>query len=119
MTRNGSWTADGAIVVPNIEQAILAAQRWIANTAGSRSEIILFGGGEIYHQGLKYCHRVERTVVAVTPDGGEKAAYFPELPELDWDITIEAEIPANADSIAYRYERAVKRRKTSEFQAVT
>ena len=64
MTRDRSWTADGAIAVLNIEAAIKAARIWIENTAGSRSEIILFGGGEIYRQGLDYCHRVERTVVA-------------------------------------------------------
>ena len=43
MTRDRSWTADGAIAVLNIEAAIRAARIWIENTAGSRSEIILFG----------------------------------------------------------------------------
>ena len=45
--------------------------------AGSRSEIILFGGGEIYKQGLDYCHRVERTVVAKKLDGVQKRLTFP------------------------------------------
>ena len=109
MTRDRSWTADGAIAVLNIEAAIRAARIWIENTAGSRSEIILFGGGEIYRQGLEYCHRVERTVLAKKLDGGAEAAYFPELPSVDWDIAIEAEIAATHDVPAYRYESAVKR----------
>ena len=109
MTRDRSWTADGAIAVPNLEAAIEAAKIWIENTVGSRSDIILFGGGEIYKQGLEYCHRVERTVIAKKLNGGSEAAYFPELPSADWDIEIEVEIAATDDVPAYRYERAVKR----------
>ena len=109
MTRDRSWSADGAIAVPNLEAAIEAARSWIENTAGSRSEIILFGGGEIYRQGLEYCYRVERTVVSKKLDGGIEAAYFPELPKADWDIEIEAEIAAANDVPGYRYERAVRR----------
>ena len=109
MTRDTSWAADGAIAVPNLEAAIKASRTWIENTAGSRSEIILFGGGEIYRQGLEYCHRVERTVVAEKLDGGVEAAYFPELAPEFWDIEIEAEFPAANDVPAYRYERAVRR----------
>ena len=108
MTRDRSWSADGAIAVPNLRAAIEAARNWIENTVGSRSDIILFGGGEIYRQGLEYCHRVERTVVSSKLDGGAEAAYFPELPEADWDIVIEAEIAEANDVPAYRYERAVK-----------
>ena len=115
MTRDGSWTADGAIAVPNIHSAIVAAMRWIKNTDGSRPEIILFGGGEVYHQGLEYCHRVERTVVDSAPDGGAEAAYFPELAVTKWDIEIEAEFSATSDVPAYRYERAVKRGATRQF----
>ena len=109
MTRDRSWAADGAIAVSNIEAAILAAQSWIENTAESRSEIILFGGGEIYLHGLEFCQRVERTVVAQKPDGGAKAAYFPELPATDWSVEIEAEFPATRETPAYRFERAIRR----------
>jgi dihydrofolate reductase len=115
MTRDGSWTADGAIAAPNIEAAIVAARNWIENTAKSRSEIILFGGGEIYEQGLEYCHRVERTVVVKMPNGGAEVAYFPKLPAADWDIEIEAEFAATSDSPAYRYERAVRCGATQPF----
>ena len=118
MTRERSWTANGAIAVPNIEAAIAAALTWIRNTASARAEIILFGGGEIYQQGLKYCQRVERTVVATTPDGGAAAAYFPDLPAADWDIEIEAEIEATSDVPAHRYERAVRRSETGQLEGI-
>ena len=112
MTRDQSWSAEGAIAAQSIEAAIAAAIYWIRNTANARSEIILFGGGEIYQQGLKFCHRVERTVVAQSPSGGAGFAYFPKLPDADWDVEIETEIEATGDIPAYRYERVVKRSPT-------
>ena len=85
-----------------------AARAWIEATAEARSEIILFGGGEIYAQGLDYCHRVERTVINIAANGGKDAAFFPDLLADQWDIEIEAEIDAAGDVPAYRYERAVR-----------
>jgi dihydrofolate reductase len=89
--------------------AIAAARDWIEVTAEARPEIILFGGGEIYAQGLDYCHRVERTVINIAANGGKDAAFFPDLLADQWDIEIESEIDAAADVPAYRYERAIRR----------
>ena len=109
MTRDADWAADGAIRVATMTAAIAAARDWIEATAEARPEIILFGGGEIYAQGLDYCHRVERTVIKIAADGGKDAAFFPDLPADQWDIKIEAEIDAAGDVPAYRYERAFRR----------
>ena len=109
MTRDADWAADGAIRVSTMTAAIAAAREWIEATAEARPEIILFGGGEIYAQGLDYCHRVERTVINIAADGGKDAAFFPDLPADQWDIEIEAEIDAAGDVPAYRYERAIRR----------
>ena len=109
MTRDADWAADGAIRVSTMTAAIAAAREWIEATAEARPEIILFGGGEIYAQGLDYCHRVERTVINIAADGGKDAAFFPNLPADQWDIEIEAEINAAGDVPAYRYERAIRR----------
>ena len=108
MTRDPDWAADGAIRASTINAAITAAREWIQVTAEARPEIILFGGGEIYAQGLDYCHCVERTVITVAADGGKDAAFFPDLPADQWDIKIKAEIGAAGDVPAYRYERAVR-----------
>ena len=89
--------------------AIAAARDWIDATAEARPEIILFGGGKIYAQGLDYCHRVEQTVINIAADGGKNAAFFPDLPADQWDIEIEAEIDAAGDVPSYRYERAIRR----------
>ena len=109
MTRDSDWAADGAISVATMTAAIAAARDWIEATAEARPEIILFGGGEIYAQGLDYCHRVERTVIKIAADGGKDAAFFPDLPDDQWDIEIEAEINAAGDVPAYRYDRAIRR----------
>ena len=109
MTRDPNWAAEGAEVVPTLPSAINAARAWIEQTEEARPEIILFGGGEIYRQGLEYCHRVELTVVSGTPDGGPDAAYFPDLPPTEWDIDTEREVAAKDSVPAYRYERAVRR----------
>ena len=109
MTRDADWAADGAIGVATMTAAIAAAREWIEAAAEARPEIILFGGGEIYAQGLDYCHRVERTVINIAANGGKDAAFFPDLPADQWDIEIEAEIDAAGDVPAYRYERANRR----------
>ena len=109
MTRDADWAVDGAIRVSTITAAIAAARDWIEATAEARPEIILFGGGEIYAQGLDYCHRVERTVINMAADGGKDAAFFPDLPADQWDIEIKAKINAAGDVPAYRYERAIRR----------
>jgi len=109
MTRDQNWAADGAVAVATMPAAIIAARDWIEANAEARPEIILFGGGEIYHQGLDYCHKVERTVIDAAPDGGANAAFFPDLPADQWDIEIEAEIAATDDVPAYRYDRAIRR----------
>ncbi len=108
MTRDADWAADGAIKVPTMAAAISAARDWIEDTAEARPEIILFGGGEIYAQGLGHCHCVERTVINIAADGGKDAAFFPDLPTDQWDIEIQAEIDAAGDVPAYRYERAIR-----------
>ena len=112
MTRDADWAVDGAIRVSTITAAIAAARDWIEATSEARPEIILFGGGEIYAQGLDYCHRVERTVINMAADGGKDAAFFPDLPDDQWDIEIEAKINADRDVPAYRYERAIRRTPT-------
>ena len=109
MTRDAKWSADGAVSVHSIEAAISAAQSWIENTTDACSEIILFGGGEIYRQGLDFCHRVERTVIVATPDGGADAAYFPNLPKADWKVEIENQVAPSGSIPAYRYESVYRR----------
>ena len=108
MTRDVDWIAEGVIPVQSMKAAIAAAKDWIISTASSRHEIILFGGGDIYRQGLQFCNRIERTIVALAPDGGTDAAFFPFLSESEWEIVVESSTAARADVPAFRYESATR-----------
>jgi dihydrofolate reductase len=109
MTRDIGWQADGAISVTSMSAAIAASRRWIKENDAARPQIILFGGGEIYRQGLDYCTIVERTVIAAEVDGGANAAFFPDLSANDWTVVVEKEVAATDGTPAYRYERAIRR----------
>lgn len=105
MTRDTKWAAEGALRATDLEHALALSRDWIAATEGARDEIILFGGGEIYAAGLPLCSRIEATVIEASPDGGPKAACFPELDPAEWRREILEEAAADGEVPAYRYER--------------
>ena len=113
MTRNANWSAEGAIPVIGLDEAIAASKQWIAKTEGARNSIILFGGGQIYADGLARCNRIELTVVDIKPDGGANAALFPELDTGSWACTVESEMAADGEVPGCRYETLT--RKTPVF----
>jgi dihydrofolate reductase len=104
MTRDPGWTSEGAHAVADMPAAIAASIDWINNNDEAKPNIILFGGGEIYRQGMDYCHKIEMTIVDLMPDGGATPAYFPDVNSVDWHQVIEADMPASDDSPAFRYE---------------
>ena len=108
MTRDESWSAEGALRASSLEEAIDLSREWISQTEGARSEIILFGGGEIYAAGMAVCSRIEATIVDMTPDGGPKAAMFPALTEAEWRREVLETVAADGDVPGYRYERLVR-----------
>ena len=104
LTRDQNWQAEGAVIVHDFDAALTAAKAWIAAHNAGCEKIILFGGGEIYRMGLDYCHKIELTVIDISPDGGPDAALFPELYTDGWTQQIEAEIDPVGDVPGYRYE---------------
>ena len=104
MTRDQNWSAEGAHAVADMPAAILASVDWINANDEAKPNIILFGGGEIYRQGLDYCNRIELTIVDLSPDGGEAPAYFPDINNADWHQAIEAVMPADDKSPAFQYQ---------------
>jgi len=109
MTRDGGWTGEGALRAGNMDAALDLARDWIAATEDARSEIILFGGGEIYAAGLALTNRIELTVVEIDADGGPAAAVFPELDAAAWDRQVLETVPADGDVPAHRYERLTRK----------
>jgi dihydrofolate reductase len=73
ISRQSGFAADGAIVVPDAEKAILAA--------GQVAEIAVIGGGEIYRMFLPLTGRIYFTEVDLDVEGD---TFFPKLPPEDW-----------------------------------
>jgi len=75
ITRSESYSADKVHIVHSIEEAIELAKSM------EEVECFLLGGGEIYHQGLRFCDKVYLTRVHAE---FEAEAFFPELDEAEW-----------------------------------
>ena len=77
MSRNLDYSADGCIVVSDIEEAIEAA--------GDRNAYVI-GGSEIYRMGLKYADVFFRTTVDANIAPSDKSlVYFPRYNEQEWE----------------------------------
>ena len=109
MTRDASWAAEGAFRAGDMDAALVLSRDWIAATEGARSEIILFGGGEIYDAGMPLCNRIEATIVDVSPDGGPNAALFPALDASQWNHEVLDEVEADGKMPGHRYERFTRK----------
>ena len=93
VTRNAGYYAPGAETAQSIEAAVALC---------SNAELpIIIGGEQVYREALPYCTKAIITLVDVrTPDAD---AFFPELPERQWQITDESEEMTSANSIRYKY----------------
>lgn len=105
ITRDGSYRAEGATVVTDVEAALDAAGRAARREGGNR--VCVIGGGEIYRLLLPLADTVHLTHVDAEPDGDTT---FPTLDPGDWSVESEEFVPAGEkDSAPSRY--AVYRRK--------
>ena len=75
ITRQGSYSAHGAIVVSSLEEALEIARK------KNEQETFIIGGGEIYRMGLKLADRIYLTEINGAFDG---QVTFPELNNYDW-----------------------------------
>lgn len=75
ITRQTNWKPEGAVVVNNWNDAMLAA-----NDSDSK-EVFVIGGGEIFSEAIKKADRIYMTRVHTDVDGD---AFFPEIDESRW-----------------------------------
>lgn len=103
VTRDTSWRADGALVAPSLDAALVLAR----GAAGPGQRIFVIGGEQLYAQALRHADQLELTELHTDIDGD---AHFPA-----WDRTEFREVrreshPASAGQpLAYdfvTYERA-------------
>ena len=77
VTRNADYRAEGAEVVPSLEEAF----RTLADT----DTVFVIGGGEIYRQALPAADVVGLTKIDADFEGDTT---FPELPESEWTTEV-------------------------------
>ncbi len=106
MTRNRDWSADGAVCVRSFSEAIQTGISWLATEGGNEQRLILFGGADIYAQGLDYCEVIEATYIDAEPEEGVR---FPQLSADDWSDSHLESHPAGPHSPAFHYHRLVRR----------
>jgi dihydrofolate reductase len=96
VTTKTDFSAPGAIVVHNLEQAVAAAGSTDAR------EAYIIGGGEIYRQALPICDRVYLTRIHTNLEGD---TFFPELPKENWRMHSVLHFPTDdKHQFAYSFE---------------
>jgi dihydrofolate reductase len=75
LTRDATWSAEGAHVVHTLDEALAAARRVAAH------EVMVIGGGEMYALSLPVADRLYMTVIDAEIDGD---VHFPPFDERDW-----------------------------------
>ena len=105
LTRDRQWTAEGVVVVNDLDAAIAAAKR--ACDASHVDEVMIIGGEQIYKMTLDTAHRLYLTEVDADVEGD---AFFPAVDTQQWYKSRE-QLPENTE--AYRYRFVVLERKES------
>lgn len=75
VTRNRDFKAEGAVVVPNLDAAIVEAQK-------SAPEVFIIGGGEIYRQAMLHVQKLYLTIVH--HHFPEATTFFPKVDFTEW-----------------------------------
>lgn len=99
ITRDADYAAEGALVVPSIDEALMAGEQ-AAQTAGV-AEICIIGGAQIYVQAMDKATHLHVTHIEASIDGD---AFFGPVDPLVWQITSEEHVPAGEkDNYPTRY----------------
>lgn len=104
VTRDPTFRAAGAVIVPSVEAGLAVAAGEAARTGAN--EIIVVGGGEIYALAMPMASELVITHVAARPEGD---VVFPPIHFNDWREVARVEYPAGPDD-DYAFAVAVYRR---------
>ncbi|KXU36899.1 diacylglycerol kinase [Ventosimonas gracilis] len=88
-----------AEVFTSLEAARSRADHWAQQQ--NADEIMVVGGGELYRQALPLATRLYLTRVALNPEGD---AFFPELPEGQWQLLESCALAACENTPACTFE---------------
>ena len=93
--------------INNINEGIVKAKDWLKLNNTEENRIFLFGGGEIYKLGLKYCNEIEMTLVEQNIKGNIK---FPTLNQEEWHTKILSRFSITDSLPAYKYIKFLRRK---------
>ena len=79
LTRNAAFTAPGAVMAYNLEEALDVARR--AAKRDSVNEIMVMGGEDVFREVLPQADRIYLTEVHASPDAD---TWFPALDPREW-----------------------------------
>lgn len=88
ISRSADYSAEGAIVVHSLEEALAAARREALATGAD--EVCVVGGGEIYRQAIGAADILHITEVPAEVEGD---ARFPEIDPAVFDKVFEEDLP--------------------------
>lgn len=86
ISRQPAWKAEGAVVVPSIDDALFLAQETDAK------EIMVIGGGEIYKLIFEKAQRIYLTRVEAEP---EADTFFPVINSGQWKLVSQQNVEAD------------------------
>ncbi len=99
ITRDAGYSAEGALVVPSVDKALIAGEK-AAHESGV-DEICIIGGAQIYAQAMDRATRLHVTHIKASIDGD---AFFGPVDTQVWQVTSEEDVPAGEkDNYATRY----------------
>jgi dihydrofolate reductase len=96
VSRNADLGYEGVVVAPSFEAALAKAEEGAQVSVDK--EIMVIGGGEIYHAAIDLADRLYVTHVEAAPEGD---TYFPPIDPATWRATISEHTPEGPkDSVA-------------------
>lgn len=96
VTRRTGWSADGAVTASSLDDAL--------NKAANATDVMVIGGGEIYHAALPRADRIELTEVHGAFDGDAHFAFD----RASWREDAR-ETHTTPDGLAYSYVTLTRR----------
>ena len=99
LTRNAAFTAPGAVMAYNLEEALDVARR--AAKRSGVDEIMVMGGEDVFREVLPQASRIYLTEVHAAPDAD---TWFPELDMGEWrEVSREAHEAGPKDDHAFSF----------------
>lgn len=97
LTRDANWSAEGVVVVNDLDLAIAASEK--ACLAADVDELMIIGGEQIYRKFLPIADKLYLTKVEAVVEGD---AYFPAIDSDQWQQVAE-KIPKKVGNYSYRF----------------